>query len=99
MKYDARKTTGYAPSSVRSRLSAQAINDVVKARAKMAGLSDRDISAHSLRSGFATQASKGGAALHELMAQTRHSKAETAIGYIRDAELFGSRNASRRLGL
>ncbi len=84
-----------------TRMIAQTIDRTVKSRAKSAGLMQggRPISAHSLRSGFATEAARGGADISMMQQQTRHTKVETLLGYIREADRFGPRNASRRLGL
>ena len=53
------------------KLSDQSINLIVKKRAKLAGLSN-EFSAHSLRSGFATEAGRRGVSIGEGMALTGH---------------------------
>jgi len=53
---------------------------IVKRRAAMAGL-DGDFGAHSLRSGFVTEAGKQGVPLPAVMAMTEHRSVASVIGY------------------
>lgn len=53
---------------------------IVKRRARMAGL-DGDFGAHSLRSGFVTEAGKQGVPLPAVMAMTEHRSVASVIGY------------------
>lgn len=54
--------------------------------------------AHSLRSGFITQARIDGKALDEIMTQSRHKSYEVARGYIRHVDVF-DQNAARGVAL
>ncbi|WEN16923.1 site-specific integrase [Rhodanobacter sp. AS-Z3] len=53
---------------------------IVKRRATLAGL-DGDFGAHSLRSGFVTEAGKQGVPLPAVMAMTEHRSVASVIGY------------------
>ncbi len=77
-------------------LSPAAVRDIVKARAAEAGLSD-DFSAHSLRSGFVTEAARQSVPIGETMALTGHASVATVVGYFRTASSLGSK-AARLLG-
>jgi integrase len=85
-----------------ARLSADAIRDVVVRRARSAGLSpghgQRFFTAHSTRSGFATQAAANGASERSIMDQGRWRSLQVARGYIRRGSVFTD-NAAGRLGL
>jgi integrase len=61
-------------------LSAQAVALIVKRRAQLAGL-EGDYGAHSLRSGFVTEAGRQGVPLGEAMALTGHRSVQTAMRY------------------
>lgn len=65
-------------------LSAAAVRDIVKDRALLAGLQD-GFSAHSLRSGFVTEAARQNIPLAETMALTGHASVTTVMGYFRAA--------------
>jgi len=77
-------------------LSPAAVRDIVKQRAVLAGLPD-DFSAHSLRSGFVTEAGKQGISLGETMAMTGHTSVPTAMGYFHAGANLGS-PAARLMG-
>jgi integrase len=80
------------------RLSDKAVALVVKKYAEAAGLDPSQFAGHSLRSGFATTAARGGASETAIMRQTGHRSLVVVRGYIRDGELF--RDAvSAKLGL
>lgn len=81
------------------RLSAPAVALVVKERARAAGLDPANLAGHSLRAGFATAAAQAHKRLDRIMAQTGHVKADTALGYIRDVEMFDEESAARGIGL
>ena len=66
-------------------LSDSAVRDIVKRRVAMAGLGDGGFSAHSLRSGFVTEASSQGASLGDIMAMTGHASVSTVLRYHRRA--------------
>jgi hypothetical protein len=53
---------------------------IVKRRAALAGL-EGDFGAHSLRSGFVTEAGKQGVPLPAVMAMTEHRSVASVIGY------------------
>ncbi len=81
-----------------TRLSAAAIRLVVQRRCAAAGLDPRLYAAHSLRSGFATQASANGAAERDVMRHGRWRSVAVARGYVQRGNLFTD-NAAGRLGL
>lgn len=66
-------------------LSDSAVREIVKRRAMLAGLGDGGFSAHSLRSGFVTEASSQGASIGDIMAMTGHSSVTTVLRYHRRA--------------
>jgi integrase len=63
-------------------LSAAAVRDVVKTRCQLAGVVG-NYSAHSLRSGFVTEAGRQNVPLAETMAMTGHHSVATVLGYFR----------------
>ena len=75
-------------------LAPAAVRDIVRARAALAGLPDT-FAAHSLRSGFVTEAARQNVPLAETMALTGHTSAATLIGYFRAAE--SARSAGARM--
>lgn len=81
-----------------SRLSAAAVNLIIKRAATRAGLDATQYSGHSLRAGFATTAALNGASERQIANQTGHRSLETLRGYIRPARLFTD-NAVSVLGL
>ncbi|MGA6538933.1 site-specific integrase [Stenotrophomonas sp. NPDC101269] len=56
------------------------ISTIIKRRARLAGL-EGDFGAHSLRSGFVTEAGKQGVPLPAVMAMTEHRSVASVIGY------------------
>ena len=79
-------------------LSGYAVSLVVKRHVRGIGLNADRYSAHSLRSGFATEAARGGASEREIMRQTRHRSREVVRRYIKDGGIFNG-NAAEKLGL
>ncbi|PBK53362.1 integrase [Pseudomonas syringae pv. actinidiae] len=77
-------------------LSADQVARIVQRRARLAGL-DGDWAAHSLRSGFVTEAGRQGVPLGEVMAMTEHRSVTTVMGYFQASALLDSR-ASQLLG-
>lgn len=77
-------------------LSPAAVRDIVKTRAALAGL-EEEFSAHSLRSGFVTEAARQGVPIGETMALTGHASVATVVGYFRSTSAIGSK-AARLLG-
>lgn len=73
-------------------LSPSAVRDIVKARALRAGL-DGDWSAHSLRSGFVTEAARQGVPMGETMGFTGHTSVSTLMAYFRTDTSLKSRGA------
>lgn len=75
-------------------LAAAAVRDIVLARCQLAGL-EGNFSAHSLRSGFVTEAGRRGVPIGDAMALTGHTSVAIALGYYRSGSL--SRTAAARL--
>ncbi|MBE1161568.1 site-specific integrase [Dyella acidiphila] len=71
-------------------LTADHMARMVQRRAKLAGL-DGDWAAHSLRSGFVTEAGRQGVPLGEVMAMTEHRGVSTVMGYFQAGSLLTSR--------
>ena len=69
-------------------LSDKAVARLVKGAAARAGLDPERYSGHSLRAGLATAAGDAGAALPDLMRQTRHKSTQVALAYLRPADLW-----------
>jgi len=62
---------------------------IVQRRAQLAGL-EGDWAAHSLRSGFVTEAGRQGVPLGDVMAMTEHRSVATVMGYFQAGSLLGS---------
>lgn len=71
-------------------LSADQVARIVQRRAKLADLKG-DWAAHSLRSGFVTEAGRQGVPLGEVMAMTEHRSVATVMGYFQTGSLLSSR--------
>jgi integrase len=71
-------------------LTADHVARIVQRRAKLAGL-EGDWAAHSLRSGFVTEAGRQGVPLGEVMAMTEHRGVSTVMGYFQAGSLLTSR--------
>jgi integrase len=71
-------------------LSSDHVARIVQRRAKLAGL-DGDWAAHSLRSGFVTEAGRQGVPLGEVMAMTEHRSVSTVMGYFQAGAILESR--------
>lgn len=69
-------------------LSDRSVADIVKDRAKAAGLDPALFSGHSLRAGFVTSALEAGADLLRVMDVTRHTEVRTLKAYDRRAKAF-----------
>ncbi|MNX31787.1 site-specific tyrosine recombinase XerC [compost metagenome] len=63
-------------------LAAAAVRDIVLERCRQAGL-EGEFSAHSLRSGFVTEAGRRNVPLGDTMAMTGHASVATVMGYFR----------------
>ena len=70
-----------------------AVRDIVVKRAALAGL-EAEFAAHSLRSGFVTEAARQNVPLGDAMAMTGHTSAASLIGYFRAAEASRSMAAT-----
>lgn len=79
-------------------LTAHAVATIVKRTAAAAGLSVPELSGHSLRAGFVTQAYEGGADISSIMDQTGHTEVATAFEYVRRKDKW-KKPASSKLGL
>lgn len=72
-------------------LSPAAVRDIVLARCVLAGI-EGEFSAHSLRSGFVTEAGRQNLPLGETMALTGHQSVATVLGYFRSQASIESRS-------
>lgn len=70
-------------------LSPAAVGAIVKARCALAGI-EGDFSAHSLRSGFVTEAGRQNVPLAETMVMTGHHSVATVLGYFRSETSLSS---------
>lgn len=77
----------------RNGLSGDQVARIVQRRAELAGL-EGDWAAHSLRSGFVTEAGRQGVPMGEVMAMTEHRSVGTVMGYFQAGSLFTSRASS-----
>jgi integrase len=80
------------------RLTGFAVAVIVKRLAKKAGLPIPQLSGHSLRAGFVTEAKKNGADSPAIMDQTGHTSLTTVHGYNRRKKKW-DQPASAKLGL
>ncbi|SDG58827.1 Site-specific recombinase XerD [Pseudomonas abietaniphila] len=71
-------------------LSGDQVARIVQRRAKLAGL-EGDWAAHSLRSGFVTEAGRQGVPMGEVMAMTEHRSVATVMSYFQVGILLESR--------
>lgn len=74
-------------------LAPAAVRDIVMERASLAGL-EPNFAAHSLRSGFVTEAARQNVPLGETMALTGHASTASLVGYFRAAEASRSAGAT-----
>jgi len=72
-------------------LSAAAVREIVKERCALAGI-EGDYSAHSIRSGFVTEANRQELPIADMMALSGHRSAQSLLNYSRDG-------ANRRVAL
>lgn len=79
-------------------LSDRSVCDVVKKRARAAGLDGTRYSGHSLRAGLATAASAAGASQKSIMDQGDWKSVQTVMRYVREGTLFKN-NAASGVGL
>lgn len=80
-------------------LSPAAVKDIVKKRCLLAGI-DGNFAAHSLRSGFVTEAGKQNIPLAETMAMTGHQSVSAVLGYFQNnsktKDLLGENDILKR---
>jgi integrase len=74
-------------------LKPAAVREIVRRRAQLAAQPLGRLSAHSLRSGFVTEAGKQGLPLGDTMAMTGHRSVQTVMGYYQSGELSSSHAA------
>lgn len=74
--------------SMNDSIYARTINRIVKRRVKMLGFDPDEYGAHSLRSGFITEAARYGANMMDAMALSGHRSVVIASGYYRKAEVL-----------
>jgi integrase len=72
------------------RLSGQAVAEIIKRAARRIGLDPGRYAGHSLRSGFATSAARGGAELPFIMQQTGHKSSDVARRYVQQGRLLAN---------
>ncbi|KQS46283.1 MULTISPECIES: site-specific integrase [unclassified Sphingomonas] len=70
---------------------------VVKARAAAAGYDPAQVSGHSLRAGFLTEAARQGATVFKMKEVSRHKSLEILSDYVRNHELFRDHAGERFL--
>lgn len=75
-------------------MAPDSISRMAKKRARKAGLDEKRYSGHSLRAGFVTAASEGGAHDADIMRQTAHRSLVTLHRYRRTTGLFNNNPAS-----
>jgi integrase len=78
---------------IREPLADGAVRNIIKRRALLSGQPLGNLSAHSLRSGFVTEAGKQNISLGETMALTGHKSVQTAMGYYHAGEVVKTRAA------
>jgi site-specific recombinase XerD len=76
--------------NIKDRLSSKAIGLIVKRYAELADLDSSKYGAHSLRSGFATQADLSGGKFTDIKRQGRWKNDSTVRGYMQRSNLFES---------
>lgn len=74
-------------------LSAASVRDIVQARCLVTGL---EFSAHSLRSGFVTEAAAQDVSIADTMAMTGHQSVAVVLGYQRRSALTNNPASLRR---
>lgn len=70
------------------RITPEAANRIVQARAEAAGVDADGISAHSLRAGYITTQAERNVPEHRIQRVSRHRSAMVLRGYIRDATIW-----------
>ena len=81
-------------------ITGKTVSNVVQEAVELAGISEADAySAHSLRAGHATQATKNGVPAEIAMKTTRHESRDQFEGYVRNEEKAVESASSGQLGL
>ncbi len=75
-------------NSIGNQLTPLSVALIVKKYIQAAGHNPQDYAAHSMRSGFLTEAAESGATLFKMLEVSRHKSADTLLGYIRTSDLF-----------
>lgn len=70
------------------------VHRIVRRRLKMAGYAEKQFSAHSLRSGFVTEAGRRGKPLGDVMAMTTHKSVTTAMRYYQAGSIINNSAAN-----
>jgi integrase len=76
-----------------------AVREIIRRRARLADQPLGQLSAHSLRSGFVTEAGRQGISLGETMAMTGHRSVQTVMGYYESEALSSMSRAARLFDL
>jgi integrase len=76
-----------------------AVREIVRRRVRLADQPLGQLSAHSLRSGFVTEAGRQGISLGETMAMTGHRSVQTVMGYYQSEALSSMSRAARLMDL
>jgi integrase len=76
-----------------------AVREIIRRRASLADQPLGELSAHSLRSGFVSEAGRQGISLGETMAMTGHRSVQTVMGYYQGEALSSTSRAARLLDL
>jgi len=84
------------------RITAKPMSDrsvaiVVKIRAQAAGFDPEEVSGHSLRAGFLTEAAQNGASIFKMRDQSRHKSLEVLSDYVRSNDIFDKHAGSEFL--
>ncbi len=82
----------------KTALTAQYVSLILKEHLAQVGLSAEDFSAHSLRSGFITQAIRAGKSERRVKEHSGHKSWETFNGYVKKASTFEG-NPAKGIGL
>jgi site-specific recombinase XerD len=71
-----------------NQLTPLSVSLIVKKYIKLVGYNSYEYAAHSMRSGFLTEAAENGASLFKMLEVSRHKSTDTLLGYIRQSNLF-----------
>ncbi len=74
----------------KNKLTPIDINRIVKKRAEFAGYNPKDFGAHSLRSGFVTEAGKQGKPIGDVMAMTTHKSVKILMEYYQSGNVLNN---------